>query len=324
MRKNRGISCCFPTYAPLGDIAPIQHNKRKFKASKSNNWLTPEALSAKRRKLKRAWQRIGSAQSYEVLERLLLSRLKDHILQNMFKFHSISIGHRQYLPQDRYCHARNIERCLHHSGLSTSLVALNQSAAFYTLDHATIIDRLDPSHIWHRIIGHRLAHVISYTNRSQCVKFGDVLSPLTNIVAPRFLKGMSSGQSCSHSSYPRWQALCHLQLWRLVSSICGRHTTWRRPNIHCRITEHPGQMQSCGTSSTGSQTMTWHSTHQSPKFYPRAPERSFIQSGTLPRYQWPDVSTINPYYNIARSEHQKSGSDTGLGTLLVQTCRQHL
>ena len=51
----------------LGDIAQIQHEKRKFKASKSNNWLTPEALSAKRRrrKLERAWQRIGTAQSYE-------------------------------------------------------------------------------------------------------------------------------------------------------------------------------------------------------------------------------------------------------------------
>ena len=51
----------------LDDIAPIQHKKRKFKASKSNNWLSPEALSAKRRrrKLERAWQRTGTAQSYE-------------------------------------------------------------------------------------------------------------------------------------------------------------------------------------------------------------------------------------------------------------------
>ena len=51
----------------LDDIAQIQHKKRKFKASKSNNWLTPEALSAKRRrrKLERAWQRTGTAQSYE-------------------------------------------------------------------------------------------------------------------------------------------------------------------------------------------------------------------------------------------------------------------
>ena len=36
--------------------------------------------------------------------------------------------------------------------------------------------------------------------------------------------------------------------------------------------------------------MAWHSTHRSPKFSSWAPERNYIQSGTSPRYQWPDVT----------------------------------
>ena len=98
----------------------------------------------------------------KVLERLFLSRLKDHISQcsNFTQFQS---AYRQYhSTETAMLKILNDVYTTADGQRSTCLVALDLSAAFDTLDHATIIDRSPPSHLWHRIIGHRLAHVIPY------------------------------------------------------------------------------------------------------------------------------------------------------------------
>ena len=87
----------------------------------------------------------------------------------MFKFHSISIG-LQTVPQ--------ILNTTADGQRSTCLVALDLSAAFDTLDHDTITDRL--RHTF-GIESSAIDWITSYlTNRSQFVKFGDIMSPPTN------------------------------------------------------------------------------------------------------------------------------------------------
>ena len=80
----------------------------------------------------------------------------------MFKVHSISIG-LQTVPQHWDCHAQNIERCLHHGRRSTLYMPCG-AWPFCSIRHLRprLHYRSPPSHLWHRIIGHRLAHVLPY------------------------------------------------------------------------------------------------------------------------------------------------------------------
>ena len=114
----------------------------------------------------------------KVLERLFLSRLKDHISQcsNFTQFQS---AYRQYHSTDTaMLKILNDVYTTADGQRSTCLVALDLSAAFDTLDHATIIDRL--RHTF-GIESSAIDWLTSYlTNRSQFVMFGDVLSPPTN------------------------------------------------------------------------------------------------------------------------------------------------
>ena len=128
---------------------------------------------------------------------------------------------------------------------STCLVALDLSAAFDTLDHATIIDRL--RHTF-GIESSAIDWLTAYlTNRSQFVKFGDVLSPPTHcsigvpqgsvlgpILFSLFISLVAGVISNFGVSFHQFADDTQLYVYR------------HRPKIHCRITGHPGQMQSCG------------------------------------------------------------------------------
>ena len=121
----------------------------------------------------------------KVLERLFLSRLKDHISQcsNFTQFQS---AYRQYhSTETAMLKILNDVYTTADGQRSTCLVALDLSAAFDTLDHATITDRL--RHTF-GIESSAIDWLTSYlTNRSQFVKLGDVLSPPThcNIGVPQ-------------------------------------------------------------------------------------------------------------------------------------------
>ena len=114
----------------------------------------------------------------KVLERLFLSRLKDHISQcsNFTQFQS---AYRHYhSTETAMLKILNDVYNTADGQRSTCLVALDLSAAFDTLDHATIIDRL--RHTF-GIESSAIDWLTSYlTNRSQFVKFGDFLSTPTH------------------------------------------------------------------------------------------------------------------------------------------------
>ena len=144
---------------------------------------------------------------------------------------------------------------------STCLVALDLSAAFDTLDHATIIDRL--RHTF-GIESSAIDWLTSYlTNRSQFVNYGNVLSPPTHcsIGVPQ---GSVLGRSCSHSSYLRWQVSSSTS----ASHFINLRTTH---NFISASTQNPlsnhwtSWTNAVVRSSTGSQTVAWCSTHRSPK-----------------------------------------------------------
>ena len=164
---------------------------------------------------------------------------------------------------------------------STCLVALDLSAAFDTLDHATIIDRL--RHTF-GIESSAIDWLTSYlTNRSQFVKFGDVLSPPTHcsigvpqgsvlgpILFSLFISPVAGVISNFGVSFHQFADDTQLYIGIDQNPLSNHWTSWTNAVVR---------------SSTGSQTTAWHSTHRSPKFSSWAPERNYIQSGTSPRYQ---------------------------------------
>ena len=198
---------------------------------------------------------------------------------------------------------------------STCFVALDLSAAFDILDHTTIIDRLCHTFgIESSAIDWLKSNLI---NRSQFVKFGNVLFPHTNCSI-----GIPQGSVLGPILFslfisPVAGVISNFGV-RLFSSICGRHTTLyrRQPKIHCQITRHPGQMQSYGPRLVHKQ---W------PGVQPNEVQNSLHGHHNEATFSQEHCQGISDrMWYIASWDIQKSQSDTGLRTLPVQTCQQHL
>ena len=185
-----------------------------------------------------------------------------------------------------------------------------------TLDHATIIDRL--RHTF-GIESSAIDWLTSYlTNRSQFVKFGDVLSPPTHcsigvpqgsvlgpILFSLFISPVAGVISNFGVSFHQFADDTQLYIGIDPKSI-----------VESLDSGHPGQMQSCGPRLVHKQ---WPGTQP---IEVRSSLHGHQNETTFSREHRQGISDRMWY--IASWEHQKSWSDTGLGTLSVQTCQQHL
>ena len=153
------------------------------------------------------------------------------------------------------------------------------------MDHATNIDRLRHTFgIESSAIGWHTSYL---TNRSKFMEFGDVLSQPTNC----------------RIGVPLGSVLGPILFSLFVSTVADVISNFASPFINLRTTHNfisastqnplsnhwTSWTNAVVWSSTGSQTIARRSTHRSPKFSSWAPERSYIQSGTSLRNQWPDV-----------------------------------
>ena len=114
----------------------------------------------------------------KILERLFLSRLYPHVTSSS-NFNHLQSAYRPFHSTETAL-LQTFDNIFHSADLSqpTLLVSLDLSAAFDTIDHATLLPRLSTSFGVH---GTALAWLTSYlTNRSQIVRMGSVSSNPSN------------------------------------------------------------------------------------------------------------------------------------------------
>ena len=114
----------------------------------------------------------------KILERLFLSRLYPHVTSSS-NFNHLQSAYRPFHSTETAL-LQTFDNTFHSADLSqpTLLVSLDLSAAFDTIDHATLLSRLSTSFGVH---GTALAWLTSYlTNRSQTVRMGSVSSNPSN------------------------------------------------------------------------------------------------------------------------------------------------
>ena len=199
------LKSCVNTFAPIiAHLANLSFREGRFPKSFKSAQVTPilkkKDLDTSQPQNYRPISNLNTIS--KILERRFLSRLDEHVkqspnysrLQSAYKkYHSTETAMLKIL-NDIYTAADN--------GFPTCLVALDLSGAFDTLDHVTLLDRLE------RIFGltdSALEWIGSYlTNRSQRVCMNSICSTYHTCPHGRATGKRTLDQSCSVSSWLLW------------------------------------------------------------------------------------------------------------------------
>ena len=136
----------------------------------------------------------------KLVERVVASQLNDHVVCNGLENVSQSAYKQGHSTETALLSIKNEVHLALARGEATGVVLLDQSAAFDTIDHGTLIECLSS---WFGVGGVVLNWFKSYLcDRYQCIKIGSVLSD-----AKRLLYGVPQGsvlrgRSCSHYTLP--------------------------------------------------------------------------------------------------------------------------